>query len=118
MRWYCIYLLVAGMIDKMFDLNDFIHPAVLRLVQSDSQKGTDFVETLDIYLKYKSAANEAAEKLYFHRSTLFYRIKKIRELTGIGFDNISEMSEVWMSLKILEIYGTDDHLSCLGADEE
>ncbi len=52
------------------------------LVDYDRQAGTEFVKTLLLFLKMGQNASRTAQKLYIHRNTFLYRIKKIREILG------------------------------------
>ncbi|MBC8530794.1 PucR family transcriptional regulator [Gehongia tenuis] len=52
------------------------------LVDYDRQAGTEFVKTLLLFLKMGQNASRTAQKLYIHRNTFLYRIKKIKEILG------------------------------------
>lgn len=104
------YHIIADLIDGAFDISDFCHPAIGRLIDFDQKNHTDMLETLDCYLKYKANPNLAAEKLYIHRSTLFYRIKKIREITELNLEDTDELAELYFSLKMTGIFGKEKGL--------
>lgn len=46
-----------------------------------------FMDTVFEYIRCHSNASAAADRLYIHRITFFYRMKRIKELTQLHFDN-------------------------------
>lgn len=48
----------------------------------DSRRGTDLVAALSAFLEHSGNCNDTAEALHIHRSTLRYRLHRIRDLTG------------------------------------
>lgn len=61
-----------------------IHHHLYQLIEHDREYHTDFIKTLRAYLDCDRNAALAASKLHIHRSTFFYRIKKIEELLDIS----------------------------------
>ncbi|KSU57070.1 hypothetical protein AS034_21770 [[Bacillus] enclensis] len=56
---------------------------VKNVLQVDSKKNLDqIIETLNTFYDAGGSINEAAEKLYIHKNTLQYRLKRIKEETG------------------------------------
>ena len=60
-----------------------IHHHIFWLRDYDERYHTDFIETLRTYLECDRSAAKAAEKLHLHRSTFFYRVKKLEELLDV-----------------------------------
>ena len=50
---------------------------LLAMLEYDRQKGTEYIKTLDIYLKSEMNVSRTAEILYIHRSSLMKRLEKI-----------------------------------------
>lgn len=75
---------------------------LLILKRYDEENQTDLFETLSIYMKNGQNAEQTARELFLHRSTLFYRLKKIRTLTGIDWTSESERTYLQFSLDLLE----------------
>lgn len=61
-----------------------IHYHLYHLMGYDHEYHTEFIPTLRAYLNNDRNATKAAESLHIHRSTFFYRIKKIEELLHIS----------------------------------
>lgn len=64
-----------------------IHYHIFQLQDYDKEYHTDFIGTLRAYLNHDRNAAKAAEALHIHRSTFFYRIKKIEELLDISISD-------------------------------
>lgn len=73
------------------------------LMLYDKENGTDFLETLKQYIFYSSSPGEAAKILNIHRNTLFYRINKIKDMTGISLEHGDEICKIFLSIRLLEI---------------
>ncbi|MCR5665637.1 MAG: helix-turn-helix domain-containing protein [Eubacterium sp.] len=61
-----------------------IHYHLYQLQDYDATYHTEFVDTLRVYLEQDRNMAKAASALHIHRSTFFYRIKKIEELLDIS----------------------------------
>jgi len=99
----CIKYIIADLISSHYDVVDFYHPAVIQLTKEDSENGTNLLETLKYYIYFTNSPNEASKALCIHRNTLFYRINKIKQLTGITLNNADEIFQIYISIKLFEI---------------
>lgn len=63
-------------------LKSFIHDYLEPLLLYDREHGSQLVHTLRVYLDTNLSKQEAAEKLYIHRQTLYHRLDKIAECLG------------------------------------
>ena len=68
--------------------------------EHDERYNTDFIETLRTYLECDRSAAKAAEKLHLHRSTFFYRIKKLEELLNVDLNDSKLLFLYELSFKI------------------
>lgn len=55
---------------------------MIALLENDRQKGTEYIKTLDTYLRNETHITQTAEALYIHRSSLIKRLDKIQRLLG------------------------------------
>ncbi len=81
---------------------DLIHPAVLQLRQIDKNTGSEYLRTLHSLIVHFYRQTDTASALNIHRTTLLYRISKIRELTRIDLDDPQEMLHAALSLEMLK----------------
>lgn len=78
----------------------FCHPAVKRLLEYDSKKNGNLIETLYQYLLWERNLIVTAQKMYLHRNTLGYRLKKIQELTDLDLNDAKTRQYLLWSLYI------------------
>ncbi len=76
-----------------------LHHHIHHLHGYDLEFHTEFVATLRAYLDNDRNATKAAEALHIHRSTFFYRVKKIEELLDISFTDSHLMFLYELSFK-------------------
>jgi hypothetical protein len=55
----------------------------------DQRKNSDLVRTLSTYLETGGNYHDAAAAMHIHRSTLRYRLARIRELTGLNMRDVN-----------------------------
>lgn len=72
------------------------------LEQYDSEHDTDYVNTLRLFLLSDCNLIETASRLYTHRNTIVYRIRKIKDLLGTELDNSSIKFDLLMAFYIKE----------------
>lgn len=72
------------------------------LVKHDKEKGTEFVQTLNLYLQCETNASQAAELLYIHRSSIIKRLAKIRELLDADLQDPEVRLYLRICLKLME----------------
>jgi len=53
----------------------------------DRESGADLVGTLRAFFAARSSPTLAAKQLHLHRNSLLYRLQRIRELTGLDFED-------------------------------
>ncbi len=74
------------------------------LVIYDMERGTDLVLTLKRYFECEGNLKEVSEKLFIHYNTAVYRLQRIKEITGVDFDDYNDRLNLQIALKILEMY--------------
>ena len=67
-----------------------LHPDIEALKQYDRAHNTFLCETLRVFLKNKCSYEKTKNDLFIHRSTLLYRIERIREMTAFDPDNYED----------------------------
>lgn len=82
---------------------DFCPPSLRPLKEYDRlHPDAHMLETLFQYVECHFNASLAASRLYVHRTTFFYRMNKIKELTTIRFDSNKEILEIMLYNALLE----------------
>ena len=81
------------------------HPSIFILQEHDKDKKMNLLPTLKVFIECLGDTAQAAEKLFLHRNSLYYRLKQITELTGVDLDDERVRSHIALSIRILEING-------------
>lgn len=81
-----IYQLLSE-IANLGSVEIFIHEWLGKLLDYDAAKGAQLVESLSCYLECGGNYDLTAKRLSLHRSTLRYRLRRIRDLSGHDLNN-------------------------------
>ena len=79
---------------------DAVHPGVVRLMSSP-----ELVATLETYLDLAGSAVETARALRLHRTSLYYRLQRIAELTDTNLHTGDDRLALHLSLKLARLHG-------------
>lgn len=82
-----------------------IHPGVERLQQIDP----DLMGTLELFLDRAGDTKAVAVELCLHRSTVYYRLKRIEEIVGANLDDGEDRLALHLSLKVAKLGSRDNH---------
>jgi len=96
------YGLLLGLQDTL-SLEVFCDSVLGKLREYDEQNSSDLVKSLACFLEANGHWGDAAEKLYVHRHTLRYRMKRVEEITGRDLDVAQDRMEFWLALKAREL---------------
>ncbi|MGA8943782.1 MAG: PucR family transcriptional regulator ligand-binding domain-containing protein [Thermoactinomyces sp.] len=66
-------------------LKSYVHQHLGAVIEYDRQKNSNLLITLKVYLEHDCSKKAAAEHLYIVRQSLYYRLRKLKELLGDGF---------------------------------
>jgi purine catabolism regulator len=96
------YGLLLGLQDTL-SLEVFYDSVLGKLREYDEQNSSDLVKSLACFLEANGHWGDAAEKLYVHRHTLRYRMKRVEEITGRDLNQSQDRMEFWLALKAKEL---------------
>jgi DNA-binding PucR family transcriptional regulator len=74
--------------DNNADIEGFVREWLGQLLDYDAERHADLVETLHQYFEYGGNYDATAEALLIHRSTLRYRLQRIREVSGFDLTDV------------------------------
>lgn len=74
--------------------------------QGEGHYGGELIRSLEAFIDENGQWERAARRLYCHRHTLRYRIRKIEELTGRDLGSARDRIEFWLALRGREIVST------------
>ncbi len=70
---------------------------------SEGHYGGELMRSLEAFIEENGQWERAARRLYCHRHTLRYRIKRVEELTGRNLGNARDRIEFWLALRGREL---------------
>lgn len=89
------------MLDQLAGRRDLALPSVRALGERDKADGTLYCLTLYTYLACHHSLRETCERLYTHRNTVLYRIRKLREDFGIPVDDPAQHLALLLSAAMM-----------------
>ena len=89
------------MLKKLGEHADLVMPELKRRAEHDREKGTQFCVTLYWYLCLGHSLAKTGEKLFTHRNTILYRIRKLEDDFGIDLEDDSLHAELLIGVSIL-----------------
>lgn len=84
------------------EVNDLCSEEVLLLTEYDKENNSELGRTLYRYLQCNHDINLTAERMYVHKNTVRYRIKRCQELLDSDFSDENESFSLLLSFKALE----------------
>ncbi|WP_338453070.1 helix-turn-helix domain-containing protein [Niallia oryzisoli] len=76
---------------------------VLKDILVDKENSTIYLDTLHAFFQNNADINQTAEQLYIHPNTLRKRIKKIESILNIDFNQLDDLLEIYVTLKIMKM---------------
>src|ERR1700679_3484180 len=87
------------------ELQRFYAETVEPLVAYDEQYETDLVQTLETFLDADSNGAGTAQRLFTHRHTIYYRLERVRELSGLDVSSSDGREKLSLGLKAMRVLG-------------
>lgn len=87
---------------KEISLEHLIHPSLKLLQEYDKRENTQLVKTVEVFIRNKYNVTHTAQELFIHRTSLLVRLDRIKQLTGVTFENYEERLHLMLSLMIWE----------------
>ncbi|MFA9463053.1 MAG: PucR family transcriptional regulator [Velocimicrobium sp.] len=85
-----------------FGASTLLHSDIHFLLKYDSENNTDYIDTLKAYFSNNRNALSASNYLHIHKSTFFYRIGKIADLTGFNLEDSHLLFSYEFSFYVLD----------------
>ena len=84
-------------------LIQFIPHSLKELLDYQQANQADLLKTLQTFLECNQNVAQTAKLLFIHYKTVVYRMDRIKEITGMDFNDSEEMLSVRVGLKIHEL---------------
>lgn len=89
-------------------LGTFASSVLGPLDEYDRRNGGELVDSLRAFLEHNARWEDAAGKLYVHRHTLRYRMRKVQELTGRSLSSATDRMEFLLALRARDLLASED----------
>ena len=96
-------LLLSAMSENPSELQRFYAETVEPLVAYDEQYETDLVRTLETFLEADGNVAGTAQRLFTHRHTIYYRLERVRELSGLDVSSSDGREKLSLGLKAMRV---------------
>ena len=93
----CIMPYIYYKVTEDFDPKELVSPVYSRLYKYDEKYHTDYVKTLKSLFENNMNASQTAQKLYIHRATIVFRIKRICEIGQTDLKNPEDLLHLAIS---------------------
>jgi sugar diacid utilization regulator len=98
-------LLLSTMSENPAELQRFYAETVEPLVGYDEQYETELVRTLETFLEADGNVAGTAQRLFTHRHTIYYRLERVRELSGLDVSSSDGREKLSLGLKAMRVLG-------------
>ena len=99
---YIFEEMVSDLVANSDNYTNYCHPAFIAIQEYDKSNGTDYLNTLKIYIKNFNNLNIAAKELFIHRNSLSYRINKISDIFDVDLNDINTLVHLYISFCMYE----------------
>lgn len=94
---------IGQIISEKYNLQDFHHPAITKIIKYDKDNKTNFIATLREHLLNFDNPTLCAKRLFIHKNTFFYRMNKMKELFLLDLSNGDERLKLHLTLEFLKL---------------
>ncbi|SEF24535.1 Sugar diacid utilization regulator [Amycolatopsis pretoriensis] len=85
------------------DVVEFVREWLGRLLDYDTRRNADLVATLAQYLECGGSYDDTAAALMIHRSTLRYRLGRIREITELDLNDVDSRLNLHLATRVWQV---------------
>ena len=86
-------------------LLEFCSQKYNHILEYDRQHNTLYAKTFQTYIECGYDLQVTSEKLFVHKNTILYRLKRIEELFGLSTNDTKEMLSVYLTILIMRYLG-------------
>ena len=94
---------IFGEIDDVTELERYIPETLKKLYLYDDEHKGELITTLQMYLRNNQSIKKTADAMFVHYRTISYRLEKIKQISGINFNDANEVLAVSNGLIIYKM---------------
>ena len=105
-HWFSRYTLhyIYNMLTYNTDMGQLYSPIYYRLERYDAENNTSYLETLRVYLEQNQNTVQAAKALFIQRSTMIYRLKRIREIANNNLEDPDDLLLLYLTFSMIRFF--------------
>ena len=107
---YVMAHVITALTDQNFE-RAIMHPAIFVIRDYDSQNGTEFLQTLKVYLACEGNQTLTADQLHIHRNSLKYRLSRLHDMIGDDLDEPDQRLRMQISFQMTELFQSNSKRS-------
>lgn len=92
---------IHGQLEEVAEFQTFIHPDIHKLMRTDQQNSSQYLQTLFAFLLCGGNYTDAGRLLGLHRNTLIYRISHIEETISADLNDMNDRQQLFISFLLL-----------------
>jgi sugar diacid utilization regulator len=85
------------------ELVKFCNDTINSIIEYDKLNNTELIKTLRVYFECNGNMKKMSKEMFMHYNTIVYRIQKIKDVTGVDFENGDSRLKFEIALKALEL---------------
>lgn len=97
-----LYKLLLSLEDNEI-IEEYYKENLESLIKFDDLNDTDYVDVLRCYLEFNGSVKEVAARLFYHRNTINYKIKKIEEILECNLSELEIRLKLIVAFMLLDI---------------
>ncbi|HET6509089.1 MAG TPA: PucR family transcriptional regulator ligand-binding domain-containing protein [Baekduia sp.] len=97
--------LAAFVPESLDDAQGIVDALLGRLIAYDAEKEVDLLHSLRTFLEENRSWQRASARLFVHKQTLVYRMRKVEELTRLRLDDTEDVTQLWLALRTRDMLG-------------
>ncbi|RZU32166.1 GAF domain-containing protein [Blastococcus saxobsidens] len=86
-------------------LSDFSRRLLAPLMNPSAASGSHLTSTLENWLASGTSVNECSKRMYLHRNTVAYRLRKIEELLGVDLSKPDDVLKIQLAMVVATVSG-------------
>ena len=94
---------IFGEIEDVTELERYIPETLKKLYLYDDEHKGELITTLQMYLRNNQSIKKTADAMFVHYRTISYRLEKIKQISGINFNDANEVLAVSNGLIIYKM---------------
>lgn len=96
------YKIIMGVQNRTL-IESYSQDILGQLYRYDDLHNTDYVAFLRIFLEENGSTSKISERLFIHRNTVLYKIKKIEQLLDMDMNNLFTKTNLYMAFLIEDV---------------